>query len=173
MTQAGLQLRVATGADATHLAALGVETFTDTFGHQYPPADLHAYLQHAHSVEAWQQLLANSLHRTWLAESDAGPLGYVVAGPCSLPHPDVTPTAGELKRLYVSRAHHGAGLGRLLFDTAIDWLQQQQRQPIWLGVYSENHRALAMYLRRGFVQVGEYEFVVGTCRDRELILRRA
>jgi ribosomal protein S18 acetylase RimI-like enzyme len=165
-------IRVAEPTDAEALSRIGAETFRDTFGHLYPAEDLAAFLEEAHSVAAWSRLLTTPGTRTWLAEGGTEAVGYAVAGPCKLPHPEVTATSGELQRLYVLRSQQGTGLGKALFEEALAWLEAEGRRPIWLGVYSENHRAQRLYLSRGFEQVGEYEFPVGQTRDRELILRR-
>ena len=166
-------IRVADAADVDALVRMGAETFCDTFGHLYPAEDLTAFLEEAHAPEAWLRLLASPGHRTWIVEAGGEPVAYAVAGPCKLPHPEVTAGAGELQRLYVVRSQQGSGLGKVLFETAMAWLEAEGRRPIWIGVYSENHRAQKLYLSRGFAQVGEYAFVVGRTRDREFILRRA
>jgi ribosomal protein S18 acetylase RimI-like enzyme len=165
-------IRRAEVVDAEALALLGAETFRETFGHLYPPEDLAHFLDESHSPAAWRKVLEDPALRTWVAEEGAL-VGYALAGPCKLPHPEVTPDAGELKRLYVARSHQGSGVGRRLLDEALGWLEAQGRTPLWIGVYSENHRAQKIYEARGFVQVGEYEFPVGKTRDRELILRRS
>lgn len=165
-------IRTAEVADVDALVRLGAETFSDTFGHLYPAEDLVAFLEEAHSDAAWSRLLASPAHRTWIAEIEGRPVGYAVAGPCKLPHPEVTASAGELQRIYVARSHQGVGLGKHLFEQAMAWLEAQGRRPIWIGVYSENHRAQRLYMSAGFQAVGEYEFRVGQTRDRELILRR-
>ena len=165
-------LRIANTADATALSLLGAETFRDTFGAMYPPEDLAAFLEEMHTPEAWSKLLTKPDHRTWIAEVGTQPVAYAVAGPCKLPHPEVTPSAGELQRLYVHRSQQGSGLGKQLFEETMRWLEAEGRRPIWIGVYSENHRAQNLYLSRGFQKVGEYEFPVGKTRDREFILRR-
>ncbi len=164
-----MMTRVAGLADAAALARLSAQTFRETFGHLYPPEDLEAFLTQAHSVSAWENLLRDPAMRTWVIDE----VGYALAGPCQLPHPEVTPGSGELRRLYVVGSRQGSGLGLVLFDEALRWLKAQGREPVWVGVYSENHRALKLYERSGFVPVGEYQFVVGRVRDRELILRRA
>lgn len=170
------ELRVAGLADTDALVQLSRQTFTDTFGHLYPPEDLAAFLDESYTPAAWTALLNDSSLRTWVAEERSAKgselVGYALAGPCKLPHPEVAASAGELKRLYVSRSRIGSGLGRVLFEEALQWLEAQGRKPVWISVYSENHRALKFYERWGFKQVGEYEYVVGRSRDRELILRR-
>lgn len=99
-------------------------------------------------------------------------LGYAVAGPCDLPHPLVRPEDGELKRLYLLEAAQNLGMGGRLFDTVLAWLQREGPRTVFIGVWSGNHGAQRFYARRGFVEVGTYEFPVGRTLDLELILRR-
>ncbi len=57
-------------------------------------------------------------------------------------------------------------------SAAFDWLIQAYPGPIWIGVWSESHRAQAIYSRAGFSKVGDYHFMVGDHRDDEYIFRR-
>ena len=169
MTDASIR-RAAPG-DAAALAALGARTFTDTFGHMYPPADLKAFLDSDHTPDAFAKVLADPRQAIWLAEQDGGAIGYAQAGPCALPHPEVTPGCGELKRLYVLKSVQGGGMGGRLLAASLEWLQTPGRR-LWIGVWSQNHGAQRLYGRYGFEKVGEYEFPVGEIRDQEFILRR-
>jgi GNAT superfamily N-acetyltransferase len=165
-------LRLAEPDDAALLAALGARTFTETFGHLYPPEDLAAFLAGSHSPERLAAYLADPGAAAWILEAKGEPIGYALVGPCDLPHPQVTAACGELKRLYVLADHRGGGRGGRLLEAALAWLEAQGRRPIWIGVWSENFGAQKLYGRLGFEKVGEYEFPVGRARDREFILRR-
>lgn len=164
-------LRRAAPADAEALSALGRLTFTETFGHLYPPEDLADFLDDAHAPERYAAWGADPAFGLWVAERGGEAVGYAMAGPCHLPHPDVTPDCGELWRIYVRRDTQGLGLGALLLGVALGWLEAPGR-PLWLGVWSENLGAQRLYARHGFAKVGEYDFLVGGTRDREFILRR-
>lgn len=166
-----MSIRQATPDDAALLCALSAATFVETFGNLYPPDDLAAYMAIAYPEDQQRQQLESGDYAAWLLELDGQPAGFVFAGPCGLPHPEVGPADGELKRLYVLAAHHNAGHGRLLMDTAMAWLGSRFER-IWLGVWSENHGARRFYARYGFERVGQYEFPVGSVRDLEFILRR-
>lgn len=165
-------IRRATPKDAEALAAIGRETFVETFGHLYPPRDLAYFLEMAYGLERTQQILANPRKASWIVEADGRVVGYALAGPCGLPHPDVKAEDGELKRLYLLKAHQGGGTGSRLLGEALGWLEGEGRRRIWIGVWAENHGAQRLYARAGFERVGEYEFPVGRTRDREFILRR-
>jgi len=163
----------ATIDDATTLAALGAATFTETFGHLYPPEDLQTFLVGAHSVHAWTRLLADSHRAVWLALSaDASPIGFITVGYCKLPIENCEPTAGEIQQLYVLAQHHYLRLGSRLMEHGLQWLEAQARTPLYIGVWSENFGAQRFYGRYGFKKVGEYGFVVGNTVDHEFILKR-
>jgi ribosomal protein S18 acetylase RimI-like enzyme len=165
-------LRRAVAADAEALAAIGAATFTETFGHLYPPEDLAHFLAHGHSVERARADITNTSNAVWLVETGSETLGYALAGPCDLPHPEVAAGDGELKRLYLLRRAQNGGLGGRLLESALAWLLDAGPRAIWIGVWSENFGAQRLYARRGFEKVGEYGFAVGQTIDREFILRR-
>ncbi|MFN7147173.1 MAG: GNAT family N-acetyltransferase, partial [Myxococcota bacterium] len=72
----------------------------------------------------------------------------------------------------VRREAQGARLGALLLDRALAHLAAHRPGPVWLGVWSGNHKAQAFYAGRGFAKVGDYRFAVGAWLDEELIFRR-
>jgi GNAT superfamily N-acetyltransferase len=164
--------RRAGSADAEVLARIGAETFTETFAHLYPPADLQAFLAEAYSIERTRADLDDPAKAAWLVEVDGEAVGYATAGPCGLPHSQVTPACVELKRFYFYKAWQNGGRGRGLFDEVMAWLQRAGPRTVWIGVWSENHGAQRFYARQGFEKVGEYGFRVGGTVDREFILRR-
>ncbi|HEX4198142.1 MAG TPA: GNAT family N-acetyltransferase [Caulobacteraceae bacterium] len=164
-------VRRAGARDAEALAAVSAETFAETFGHLYPPEDLAVYLAEAHDAGLYARWARDPRFGLWVAERDGSAVGYALAGPCHLPHAEVTPACGELWRLYLRPDAQGCGLGGRLLTLALDWLQAPGRR-LWIGVWSENFGAQRLYARYGFAKVGEYEFSVGASRDREFILAR-
>jgi ribosomal protein S18 acetylase RimI-like enzyme len=167
-----LAIRRAVPADIDALSRIGIDTFVDTFGHLYPDEDLQAFLQDSHAPATYAGYLADPAFALWLLEDDGAVHGYALAGPSGLPHPDVAPGDGELKRLYVSNAVQNGGWGGRLFDAALAWLERDAPRTLWISVWSENLGAQRFYARYGFTKAGEYEFPVGRVRDREFILRR-
>lgn len=166
-------LRRAGPDDAETIAALGAATFVETFGHLYPPADLAGFLAQAHSLARARADLSDPASAIWLLEAAGAAVGYVLAGPCGLPHPQASAQDGEIKRLYLLRSAQNGGWGGRLFEAALAWLQARGPRAVWIGVWSENYGAQRFYERRGFVKVGEYGFAVGGTVDHEFILRRS
>ena len=165
-------IRTAGPDDAETLAALGAATFSESFAHLYPAEDLAAFLADAHGVDRWRSSLADPAKATWLMEVDGEAVGYAMVGDCALPHPEVTPGCGELKRIYLLKAWQGGGRGSRLMETALAWLEANRTGSLWIGVWSRNHGAQRLYGRMGFERAGEYGFRVGQMVDDEFILRR-
>ncbi|MCK9490133.1 MAG: GNAT family N-acetyltransferase [Xanthomonadales bacterium] len=165
-------LRRAGPDDADTLAALSTATFRQAFGHLYQPQDLAAFLEEVFAAGRQRAQLSDPQQAVWLLQDARQAVGLVAAGPCQLPHPEVAPGDGELRRLYLLASHQGKGHGGRLMQTAMDWLLRDGPRVLWLGVWSENHGAQRFYRRWGFEPVGEYLFPVGQARDREFILRR-
>lgn len=170
-----MRLLPVTPADIPALSALARTSFTETFGHLYPPDDLSDFLEASYSpgVLAHETIEPAQMWRL-LADEDGALAGYLQCGPVSLPHPDAdSATQGEIKRIYVLHSHQGRGGGKLLMDAAQAWLAETYGDaPQWLGVWSGNVKAQRFYAGLGFTQVGSYVFPVGRTRDDEFILRR-
>ena len=165
-------IRRAVADDAEALSKIGAETFCETFAHLYPPEDLAAFLEAAYDPEKTRRELADPRKALWVVEQDGEVVGHALAGPCDLPHPEVTDACGELKRIYVLKKLQGSGTGTRLMNEVLGWLEKDGPRRLWIGVWSENFGAQKLYERHGFTKVGEYEFPVGRVRDREFILRR-
>jgi ribosomal protein S18 acetylase RimI-like enzyme len=172
-----IRLRTATAQDVAALAMLKLTTFRETFLEEfaipYPAPDLARFEAETYGEARIAVEIADPAHQSWVCQAADGTLlAYAHAGPCKLPHPDVTPHSGELYQLYERRSAQGMGLGRRLLATALEWIAITYPGPVWVGVWSLNERAQAVYAGAGFHKVGDYHFMVGDHRDEEYILRR-
>ncbi len=180
MTGAAAIIREAVPGDAIALSQLKLATFRETFLEDfaipYAPADLVRFEAEAYGLDRIQAELADPAHRTWVIDSgrseDVGGelIAYVHVGPCKLPNDEVRPGDWEIYQLYMRRHAQGGGLGKRMLGHVLDWLADRGG-PVWLGVWSGNTRAQALYQRWGFVVVGEHSFHVGSWLDRELTMR--
>lgn len=169
-------IRPARTEDAQQLADLGRETFIDTFvtgfGIPYPEADLTAFLNASFNADTIRAKLAEPGAAWWVAERDSALLAFANTGPNTLPHPDGKPSHAELRRLYVSKAAQGLGLGTRLLTVSLEWMEANTDGPLWIGVWSGNLKAQKLYAAYGFEKAGEYQYPVGAWLDDEFILRR-
>ncbi len=170
-----MQIITPTADHVPALAQLAAQTFTETFAHLYPFEDLQAFLRRSYNHDALTAEVSrpDNVWRMVVDDLGAG-LAYLQCGPVSLPHSDADPAAqGEIKRLYVRETMQGKGLGRQFMTMALDWLGERYGDaPQWVGVWSENLKAQALYNSYGFEKAGDYRFAVGSTLDEEFILRR-
>ena len=169
-------IRPARSQDAETLGRLGRQTFIDTFvtgfGIPYPQADLDTFLAASFDVAPMVRKLGEPDAAWWVAERDGKLLAFANAGPNTLPHVDARPSHMELRRLYVSKAAQGLGLGTRLLTLSLEWMETHTDGPLWIGVWSGNHKAQKLYAAHGFEKAGEYQYPVGRWLDDEVILRR-
>lgn len=163
------QLRLATMADAEAVNDLFHRSFTVTFGHLYPPADLAHFLSGA-TAERVANTIGDPDCAVMLAEQEGGLLGF-----CNVGHYDLAmPTDRRwwmLRQLYMEDAAKGTGLALQLMDWAVNEARTRGYEELYLTVYVDNHRARRFYDRYGFVEVGRYEFAVGNTIDDDRIMR--
>ncbi|MEC0789915.1 GNAT family N-acetyltransferase, partial [Bacillus haynesii] len=53
------------------------------------------------------------------------------------------------------------GLGKYLFNKAVEIAKERNKKKIWLGVWEKNENAIAFYKKMGFVQTGAHSFYMG------------
>ncbi|MGQ0659913.1 GNAT family N-acetyltransferase [Sphingosinicella sp.] len=157
--------------DAATLAAIGRESFIETFGHLYTPENLTAFLE-IHEEENWRQELSDPRYAVRLGFVDGINAAYVKLGPPSLPF---TPPKDsiELRQFYILKPWQGAGLALAMMDWTLAEARRRGAAHIYLSVFIDNHRARRFYDKQGFEPVGRYDFMVGTHADEDIVMRRA
>lgn len=164
-----ISYRDASAADAEALAAFAEATFTDTFGHLYPPEDLAAFVEAKYRAPVIGEEIADPATRYVLALRDGAIVGYCKMGDVDM---DVDATAAlELHRLYVDTSTKGTGVAKTLMDDALAWARSKGAKVMFLSVWENNARAQAFYKRYGFEHVKEHKFMVGRVADRDFIWR--
>lgn len=162
-------------ATATRLAALGRQTFTETFAADNTPEDLAEFLDQAYGPELQLSELQQARYTFLLAEMQGQLVGYAKLWRDSpLGTAAGEPILGrlEIKQLYVAEDWIGTGLGAALMRRVLEIAQAESCPAIVLGVWERNERAQAFYQRFGFREVGEIEFRLGQDVQRDLILRK-
>ncbi len=167
-------IRRAVPGDEEALALLGRATFLEAFAGvlQGPDILTHCRVQHAESK--YRHWLESGESAVYLAEETFGhaPIGYSVLTTPDLPLPDLDASDIELKRIYVLHRYQGTGLGPALMAKAIEESRARGMRRLLLGVYAENHRALAFYKKSGFEIIGTRTFQVGQMVCDDYVLGR-
>jgi GNAT superfamily N-acetyltransferase len=101
--------------------------------------------------------------RAWVVEVDGEVVGHVTAAAVDdALAPVFAGATGATDHLMVSvlftaAAARGHGHGGLLLDTAVAWIRERDHVPV-LDVVPVHAPALALYRRRGWVEVGSWRF---------------
>ena len=156
-------------ADAALIADLFARSFCETFAHLYKPEDLAAFLDQVNEA-GFAGELSDPSFEIRIAEADGTTVGFAKLGNASLPVETPEGTL-ELWQIYVLSQWQGSGIGPALFDWAAGRARDRGARHLQLTVYVDNHRAKAFYERRGFVEVGRYDFMVGNHADEDIIMR--
>lgn len=162
-------------ATATRLAALGSQTFSETFAADNTPEDMAAYLAENYGPEIQLGELQQARYTFLLAEMQGELVGFAKLwrdSPLGLAVDEPAQGRLEVKQLYVVEDWIGTGLGAALMRRIQDVAQAENCTAIVLGVWERNERAKAFYQRYGFREIGELAFKLGADIQRDLILRK-
>ncbi len=167
-----LIIRYATRDDASLLAELGAQTFSETFAKDNTPEDMAAYLATAFNIEEMATELNDPLMISFIAEIDSVPVGYAQLRRGETPLLTISENAIELARIYVLQSCIGRGVGAALMQTCLAEAKRLEHRVIYLGVWERNELAKAFYHKWNFKKVGEHPFVLGSDIQTDWIMQR-
>ncbi|MBO1269214.1 GNAT family N-acetyltransferase [Arthrobacter cavernae] len=171
-------IREATADDAGKLAALAAVTFPLACPPSSSPEDIAAHLARTLSEANFAEYLADP-DITILAIDAGGELrGYSLLVDRPAQDPDVAgaltllPSA-ELSKCYVHPEHHGLGAAAELMKATLGRAAASGAAGVWLGVNSQNAKAIRFYEKSGFRKVGTKTFKLGSAVEHDFVMERA
>lgn len=178
----GPLIRPAELKDVQEISVFGAETFTVTFGHSMPAADLEAHLQSAYSPAGLAACLSNPSTELFVAYypgSKTQGTQDTVVGFIQLTQGTTEPcieTAEapiEIQRLYVGLGYQARGIGKALVNYVEELARKRGFKTLWLGVWEEHLKGQAVYGHLGFKKVGAHDFVIGSCVQSDWIMTKS
>jgi ribosomal protein S18 acetylase RimI-like enzyme len=165
-----MKIRRAVPADAAALAALAERTFRETFAADNTPDNLELHCTQNFGTELQAREIADPQLITLLAEDGGKLAGFAQLRPMHASSSVCAERPAELHRIYVASEWHGRGVAGDLMREVIAAAAQAGADCVWLGVWEHNPRAIAFYRKFGFRVVGDHAFMLGSDRQRDLIL---
>ena len=158
-------------ADINALQAISKITFSQTFSQHNSQEDMDAYLSTSYSVEKLTAEINNPNSEFYFAIDDNNVVGYlkINTGDAQTEKQDLA--AFEIERIYVDSAYLGKKIGQLLFNKAVALAKEKNKSYVWLGVWEENHRALAFYQKNGFVPFDKHIFKLGNDEQTDIMMK--
>lgn len=164
-----IAIRLARSSDVPALSELARRTWAQAFGDSVSPEDGAAELEKKRSVDYFAEALREQT--ILVAEKAGGLVGYVQFGDVRIP--EVSRQAGDqaVHRVYVDAPFQGRGLGRRLLEAALAHPRLARAGRVYLQVWEQNARALALYESVGFRKIGTTRFAIGSQPMEDLVLR--
>ncbi|WP_258804758.1 GNAT family N-acetyltransferase [Pseudarthrobacter sp. NS4] len=171
-------IRKATADDAGALAALAAVTFPLACPPSSSAEDIAAHLANTLSEQHFERYLADPDITILVLDSGDRLNGYSLLVNRPAADPDVASVltlvpSVELSKCYVHPEHHGLGAAAELMHASLRAAADAGGAGVWLGVNSQNARAIRFYEKSGFRKVGTKSFQLGTTVEHDFVLELA
>jgi ribosomal protein S18 acetylase RimI-like enzyme len=168
-------IRKAGAGDAAALADLAAATFPLACPPGSSPEDIRLHLKRTLGEDRFAEYLADSKIAVLVLEHGGRLDGYTLLVDRPATDPDVLGALSvqpsvELSKCYVHPDHHGRGAASSLMQASLGWAADQGAAGVWLGVNSENAKAIRFYEKSGFTKVGTKFFTLGDSVENDFIL---
>ena len=165
-------LRKVSDQEVSLLRDLEVKTYQATFGPYIQQADLDAYYQKELSLAQIEKDLADPESETYFVLHEGEIAGFLkVNWGQAQSEKTGLESAFEIHRIYLLEDYQGLGLGKEMFDFALDLARSRGFEWAWLGVWEKNFKAQKLYFKSGFERFGQHEYVTGDTVDTDWLLR--
>ena len=153
------------------LQQIGTQTFFETFAEVNSEENMKEYLENNFSIERLTHELTNPNSAFYFAVRGTEILGYLKVNFGEEQTELKDKNALEIERIYVLKEFHGAKIGQLLYDKAIQIAKKQDLNYLWLGVWEENHRAINFYKKNCFTEFDKHIFKLGDDEQTDLLMK--
>lgn len=123
--------------DSRKLQEIGYETFKETFEDQNSPENMKAYLKEAFNINQVENELSNPLSHFFLVSFNDEVAGYLKVNIGDAQTEEMDGDTLEIERIYIINKFQKLGLGKYLFNKAMDIAIEQNKKKIWLGVWEK------------------------------------
>ncbi|MFT4250060.1 MAG: GNAT family N-acetyltransferase [Candidatus Woesearchaeota archaeon] len=100
-----------------------------------------------------QELLSSFVElkksRFLIAHHNSEVVGYIVGSIEKKPN-KVMKKSGYIHSFFVTKKYRGAGLGKQLYDSLVDWFKKQRCDHLELSVFDGNQKTISTYKKWGF-----------------------
>ena len=168
---AATTLSKCTSTELETLLKIAKATFVETFGHLNDPAHFDAYVAKAFTLAQFEKELSTPGSDFYLLRVDGHAAGYLKLNFPPAQSDLNEPQSMEIERIYLYNQYQGSGLGKLLFNKAMEEAANAEVKYIWLGVWEKNEKAIRFYESRGFYKFAKHPFKLGDDLQSDDLMR--
>ncbi len=165
-----LKIRLAQIGDLPVLQKIGKQTFIDAFGSLNTASDMELYLEKTFNLKQLETEIQNPESEYYFIEDPDRILGYLKVN-VGAAQTETISNALEIERIYVIVGYQSLGIGKILFNKAIDLAKERNLDVIWLGVWEKNLDAIRLYKKLGFIQFSSHPFLLGQDEQTDLLMK--
>lgn len=167
-----VRLKKCSHEDLKILQEISIETFNDTFKDQNSPENMKAYLESAFHSNQLEKELSNISSQFFFVYFNHEVSGYLKVNTNEAQSEEMGDESLEIERIYIKNKFQKHGLGKYLFNKAVEIALDCNLKKIWLGVWEKNENAIAFYEKMGFVQTGAHSFYMGDEEQIDFIMTK-
>lgn len=166
-----IKIEKVTVADIEKLQNIGRQTFLETFSKPNTEENMNLYLSNSFAFDKLKKEIENPNSEFYFAVVNNTVIGYLKTNTGNAQTESEDVNALEIERIYVSQEFIGKKVGQLLYDKALEIAKQKNATYVWLGVWEENHRALAFYKKNGFIEFDKHIFKLGNDPQTDIMMK--
>ena len=159
-------------ADVEVLAKIAKQTFRETFAHDNTEEQLQEYFEEAYNLRVLSTELEDPDSETYFIMHEEEIAGFLKVNWGNAQTERELENAFEIQRLYVLQTYQGFGLGKQLFEFALEHAEKNAFSWAWLGVWEHNTKAQVFYSRYGLEKFSQHRFMVGQKVDTDWLLKK-
>lgn len=157
--------------DLPQLQKIASETFFESFSAENTDEDMQTYLARNFSTEKLILELNDQNSDIYFAVFEQKVIGYLKLNFRESQSHLQDDDAIQIERLYISKEYQNKNVGQFLLEKAIEIAKNADKAYVWLGVWTENIRAIKFYKRNNFSEFGNYIFMLGKDEQQDILMK--
>ena len=171
MSEATIKILKVGNKEVDLLRAISAQTFTETFAENNTESDMQKYLSENLSIEQLSKELSSPYSEFYFLKLNSRIIGYLKLNTGEAQTELKNNTSLEIERIYVKQEYQGKHFGKQLLNKAIDVAKENHYQYIWLAVWEQNFKAIAFYIKQGFVEFDKHNFQLGNDLQIDIMMK--
>ncbi|WP_414054489.1 GNAT family N-acetyltransferase [Macrococcus equi] len=167
-----ISIKPVTHNDLEALIHISKKTFDETFRPNNNDKVMDDYLATSFTHEKMLEQINNPHSEFYFVYYDNQIAGYLKINIKDAQTEEMGSHAMEIERIYVDQSFQKLGIGKFLYNFALERAHFFKAQKIWLGVWEYNINALAFYKKMGCKHVDSHIFQMGDEAQTDLIMEK-
>lgn len=163
-------IKLCTISDSQALLEISYKTFDETFRVQNKPENMDAYLKTNFTAKKLSDELKKPHSYFYFVFHQEAIADYLKLNIGDAQTEEIAGNTIEIERIYVLKSFQKKGLGKELFNQAIEIAKEVGAEKIWLGVWEKNKNAIQFYEKLGFIKNGQHDFFMGDDCQTDIIM---